>query len=67
MADRTWWRLRWMPVDREPAPPPKVMEPVTGRDGKERKGDYIRRSLGLPTAPAQDEDYGVTWTPWPPA
>lgn len=43
------------------------MPAVTGTDGRERSGDYLRRSLGLPSAPAADEDYGVTWTPWPPS
>ena len=67
MADRPWARWVKFPSAREPAPPAKPMEPQTGSDGKTREGDYLRRSLGLPARPADDEDMGVTWTPWPPA
>jgi hypothetical protein len=69
VADRKRVRLRWLPFPsgREDQPPPEPMPPVTGRDGFMRGGDYIRKSLGLPSAPAADPDYGVTWTPWPPS
>jgi hypothetical protein len=58
---RVWARMQRMPVEREVHKP----EPMTAvrRDGTTCD---IRRTLGLPSVPAQDADYGVTWTPWPP-
>ena len=54
-----------MPVEREDQPAPEPMPAVTGRDGFTRGGDYLRRSLGVSSSPAADEDFGVAWTPWP--
>ena len=68
MADRkqrVWARWLAFPSEREEYEPEPLPE-VTGRDGKPRGGDYLRRSMGLPPAPSFDEDMGVTWTPWPP-
>lgn len=65
-APKVW--LRWLPFpsEREEYVPPEPMPEVTGRDGKPRGGDYLRRSMGLPSRPGLDEDQGVRWTPWPP-
>lgn len=53
--------LRQMPVER----PERTAADMTGtrRDGTLVD---IRRSLGLPAAPAPDADEGVRWTAWPP-
>ena len=55
--------IRWLPFpsERELYRP----EPMTAtrRDGTTVD---IRRTLGAPSVPELDEDYGVTWTPWPP-
>jgi hypothetical protein len=49
-----------MPAEREEKPAAPMT--ATRRDG--RTVD-IRRSLGLPSVPAPDDDYGVKWTSWP--
>jgi hypothetical protein len=59
-------RFRWLPFpsEREEPPEPAPMAAVRREDG--RTVD-LRATLGARTGPAPfDEDYGVTWTPWPP-
>jgi hypothetical protein len=60
---RIWGRWLPFPSPREDQPPPRQMAPQVGSDGIVRGGNYSRSSLGVPTAPAFDEDYGCTWGP----
>lgn len=63
MADRkprVWGRWLAFPSPREEYQP----EPMTAtrRDGTTCD---LRRTLGLPSVPAMDEDQGVRWYPYP--